>query len=753
MSGARPVTAATRVAPLERDLAATAAVTIYSLAVAIGFARVFSGWEFLPDLLLLVLVGHGGSFVLRRLGVSGWIAIPLVTLVLGWVLAVYQYRSTLDWLIPWKTTWEQVQLDVGLVRDQFQTAVAPVIYEVGWATLAGLAMIIVIVMADAFAFRAEARGEALVPGGVLFVFIAALGSPRLRVTSTMLLVGAGVLTVVALRALHDRSRRIELVAGRRRASFVLPATVCTAGAIALLAGYVGPRLPGADSKPWYETRGRGGGITEVASPLVDIRSRLVNRGAVELFRVNADAVAYWRLTTLPEFDGRTFRLPQRRLTDLEPSDQPVAPEQRIRQQVQIIELGSKLLPAAAEPQAIDPNENVRYEADTGTLFKTSDLQPGEQYTIVSFIPDVSPDTLRATRAADPPDPVFLGLPDDMPEIVAQLAAEVTAGAATDYDKLIALQDWFRTFTYSTEVQSGHSESAIETFLQIRTGYCEQFSATFAAMSRTLGIPSRVAVGFTPGIQRDDGWFSVYGKNSHAWPEVWFDGVGWVAFEPTPGRGIPGATDYTGVEPEQDTSPIDTDGEVRDARPIPTAPSPAFPTPTTIRPRQPSQDPDATGTGANPQAPAAAQPAEGGSIPWTGLTVLLVLVAGALAPAVARRVRRRRVRHHDTHEQVTAAWQRARRSASCAGVEGSDAMTTREWASATAQQLPVAARPMASLAAAVDRIEFARPESLGSVRGDESVGRDCTLWASQVDQIASDRLSTGERLRRYFSDWS
>ncbi len=73
---------------------------------------------------------------------------------------------------------DQFRLDVDLVRDQFQTAVAPVIYEVGWATLAGLAMIVVIVMADSFAFKAEARGEALVPGGVLFVFIAALGSPR-----------------------------------------------------------------------------------------------------------------------------------------------------------------------------------------------------------------------------------------------------------------------------------------------------------------------------------------------------------------------------------------------------------------------------------------------------------------------------------------------------------------------------------------------------------------------------------------------
>ena len=57
--------------------------------------------------------------------------------------------------------------------------------------------------------------------------------------------------------------------------------------------------------------------------------------------------------------------------------------------------------------------------------------------------------------------------------------------------------------------------------------------TFAAMARTLGIPSRVAVGFTPGVINDEGWYSVLGKNAHAWPELWFDGIGWVLFEPTP----------------------------------------------------------------------------------------------------------------------------------------------------------------------------------------------------------------------------
>ena len=87
------------------------------------------------------------------------------------------------------------------------------------------------------------------------------------------------------------------------------------------------------------------------------------------------------------------------------------------------------------------------------------------------------------------------------------------------------------------------------------------------MLRTLGIPTRVAVGFTSGVPLGDGEYSVLGRNAHAWPEVWFDGIGWVAFEPTPGRGAPNAQSYTGLPPQQDTSASagrDRRGDRRDA---------------------------------------------------------------------------------------------------------------------------------------------------------------------------------------------
>jgi hypothetical protein len=111
------------------------------------------------------------------------------------------------------------------------------------------------------------------------------------------------------------------------------------------------------------------------------------------------------------------------------------------------------------------------------------------------------------------------------------------------------------------------------------------------MARTLGVPARVAVGFTQGEQQDDGSYLVLGRNAHAWPEVWFDDYGWVPFEPTPGRGMPGVESFTGVAPQQDGEPPPTTS---------TATAPTGPT-TTVAGQAPPPSPQGatTTTIANP----------------------------------------------------------------------------------------------------------------------------------------------------------
>ena len=751
-------------ASIERDVAATVALAIYSFVVAVGFARVFSNWGFLRDLTLLIVIVHGGSLLLRRSRVSGWLAIPAVTVVSLWALVATHYRSTLTWLVPRGETWDQVQLEVGLVRDQFQTAVAPVTYSAGWAMLAGLAIVVAIVMSDSFAFRAEARGEALVPGGVLFIFIAALGSPRLRILITAALVAAGIFAVVALRALHDRSRRMELTATRGPASMVVPAALATATVVAVLAGFIGPHIPGAEADPLYETRGQGGGVTNVINPLVDIRSRLTNQGNVELFRMKADAPAYWRAITLNEFDGRTFKLAKAAVIPPGLAAPSRTSGTRIRQQLQVLTLGSRLIPAAANPVEVTVVSSgqdsiiVRSDPRTDTLVAIDrDLKPDDQFFINSDAPSFTPEQLRAATTNSPPEPVFIELPGDFPDVVSELAADVTAAASTSYDKALALQNWFQTdFKYSLEAQSGHGKNVIVSFLNERIGYCEQFAASYAAMARTLGIPSRVAVGFTPGTLNDDGWYSVLGKHAHAWPELWFDDIGWVAFEPTPGRGAPGAEGYTGWPEDQDNTPpsVAAAGESPTASTLP-------PTPTTLpnsgeanAPRTGDTQPALSPFEIDQGLPLDGLSKSGGNVPWRLVIFFGALTVAGIAPVAIRWARRRAHRGRSPIERVEAAWARACLAVERSGVRARTSMTAYEWATVTASELPVAARPMQSLAEVVDGVTFARPGSVDLAskgRYGLSLQHDCELWSNQVGRIATDRMSMRARIRRYFTD--
>ncbi len=749
------------VKPLERDVIATVALALYSVTVAMGSARVFSGWSFLGDMALIVVVGHGFSLLLRRSRVPWWTAEPLNLLVMLWLVTVLYYRSTLSWLMPTADTWDLLTLEIRIVQNGFQSTVAPVLYGTGWAVLASFGLVMVVWLSDLFAFRAEARGESLVPGAVLFVFISALGNSRLRVELTMLLIGTAVVAAVALRALHDPQRRVELRANERGARFAAPLALGTALALALVAGFVGPRIPGADAEPLYETRGRGGGVTQVLSPLVSIRSRLVNQSPSELFRVNANVSSYWRIATLPNFDGETFGLKDGVLENADGRfDDGAAGSVEILQQYQILNLGGELAPAAADPVAFS-GLDLRIERDTSILITDeADLTSGDVFTVLSASPRPDIGQLQRATASSPPDSIYLELPDSYPSLASELALAVTAGATSPYEQALALQAWFTTsgeFRYSLEAQTGHGSDAIESFLRERVGYCEQFSATFASMARSLGIPSRVAVGFTPGELDDEGWYVVRGLNAHAWPELWFDGIGWLYFEATPGRGAPGAEPYTGVPAQQETEAIDATG-----RPVSEVTTPPRPTtPATVVPPENVDTPPSVTTpsagGAVPAVPDEPPPStdQEGGFPWRVSIVGGMLAMAVAMPEIARLLRRRVDRRAAPSVMVTRAWQRATAAAQRAGVVGSPAFTAHEWADATAGLLPIAARPMDSLASVVDAVTFAQPGtvefSTAGVLG-TTIDHDCVAWSHQVQRIADDTLSPGQRLRNYFTVW-
>jgi transglutaminase-like putative cysteine protease len=210
------------------------------------------------------------------------------------------------------------------------------------------------------------------------------------------------------------------------------------------------------------------------------------------------------------------------------------------------------LPSAFSPVRVDGADGAWIDAETSSLVNQSEASSGLVYTVESVLPRYDIADLRAVDAPSTGALAerYLALPAGFPSRFAELVHEITLGAATQYDRAIALQNWFRGFTYDLSVRPGAGQSVIEEFLAQRRGYCEQFAGTFAAFARVLGMPARVAVGFTPGELGEDGRYYVQGMHAHAWPEIYFEGVGWVPFEPTPSRGIPAAEQYTGVPAAQ-----------------------------------------------------------------------------------------------------------------------------------------------------------------------------------------------------------
>ncbi|MEO7016545.1 MAG: transglutaminase-like domain-containing protein, partial [Leifsonia sp.] len=235
----------------------------------------------------------------------------------------------------------------------------------------------------------------------------------------------------------------------------------------------------------------------------------------------------------------------------------------------------------------------------------------------------------------------LSLPRNLPSIIGSTALAATAGAVSEYSKAVALQDYFRNndFVYSTQTPlkqgyDGDGSRVIAKFLEVKSGYCVHFASAMALMARTLGIPSRVAEGYLPGAANggtanNPGQYTVTSDDLHAWPELYFAGVGWVAFEPTVGRG----TIPTYTRPDASTTPLGQQ---------PGSASSAVGRPLTPIGRSDIPNP----TGAAPDS--AAQPIA------SGFGVALLVVILLLMPAVFRRVRRRRRLRRVTDELGGAA---------------------------------------------------------------------------------------------------
>ncbi|RSS91503.1 transglutaminase domain-containing protein [Streptomyces sp. WAC05292] len=333
--------------------------------------------------------------------------------------------------------------------------------------------------------------------------------------------------------------------------------------LALVAPAALPSLGGGVLGGRTEADGGGsgvGGTISAVNPLVSLQSSLnaQDNRVVLKYRTDTPALGdhYLRILALDEFNGVRWEASGRALTDVpERLPNPPGLGERVRQGAAEVRTSvsaadtyaQRYLPMPYPATGVDIPGRWRFEPVGRTLVgdqlakdRYQNVQ-GAMYTVRSLL--LRP-TAAQLQSAPEPDPAiraeYTKLPDNLPPVVAETARQITKGAKDDYTRAVRLQDHFAVnggFRYDTKVASGTGPQAIARFLADKEGFCIHFAFSMAAMSRSLGIPARVAVGFTPGDKQADGSVNVSMRDAHAWPELYFEGVGWTRFEPTPRQGL------------------------------------------------------------------------------------------------------------------------------------------------------------------------------------------------------------------------
>ncbi|PZR55436.1 hypothetical protein DNL40_03520 [Xylanimonas oleitrophica] len=623
------------------------------------------------------------------------------------------------------------------VRDE----IAPVVgtHSMGLVCVGGA--LVVLVVADALAAGLRHPLLAAVPVLVLWapplVLAGEVPWATFAVTVVALLLGLTLEPPGTRRRPGGRLDAHVRRAERHRAA----ATTATAAAVtagALVVGTAATGLPAVQGS-WTDVFTTSSRTVRLADDLDMYRSLTARSGEVVLRYTTSTQqdVGPLRVLTLSGFDGRSWGRGPAREGDgfaadqvLFPDDAPLTGE-TTRLDVTVGSMREPYLPLSLDPRTVETQDGWRYDPARDEIVGGPVTQEGDTYSLAVHERALSAEALRGSPTPTGTlDAVFLEVPDTAYAAeIRETAAQITAGATDPYDQAVALQSYLRDtteFTYDVNVPRGSTGDAVYDFLQHRTGYCVQFATAMVVMSRTLGIPARLGVGYLPGRSGADGQWQVTGQDSHAWPELYFPGSGWVRFEPTPAV-------QTGAAPPYTTAPATTPG----AQPTPDAEEREAQQPTAAAsPTAPAPSP----TAAPPTAQAPAGSA-GSWVPAAALSALLLAAAGLL-------LWRRRRRAHAAPPDAEHAWQRVVAALAARGVVLPAAVTPRrapgEIGSALSSRYgrtldPDATTALVRLAEAVEAQRYAadapfpEPEELASL---------VTAATAGIHAVASSRGVTG-----------
>ncbi|MDP8921963.1 MAG: DUF3488 and transglutaminase-like domain-containing protein [Chloroflexota bacterium] len=274
-------------------------------------------------------------------------------------------------------------------------------------------------------------------------------------------------------------------------------------------------------------------------------------GTQPVLKIESPLSRYWRTMTYATYTGQgmvagdvhgdRFEADQSLPLPFEAGEA----REELVQTITVLAPQSNLVFAADAPVRVSVPTLVEWrdqQADPAVVRLAQMLQRGQQYTVVSLTSVASEAQLRAAGSDYPPGiEKYLQLPDTLPDRVRTVAAEVTAGGPTAYDKALAIEAYLRNLTYETHVAPPPADRdwVDYTLFDQRTGYADSYATAMVVMLRTLGIPSRVVTGFAPGtFDENEAAYIAYESDAHAWVEAFFPRLGWINFEPSNLRALP-----------------------------------------------------------------------------------------------------------------------------------------------------------------------------------------------------------------------
>ncbi|MDP9861842.1 MULTISPECIES: transglutaminase family protein [Streptosporangium] len=557
-------------------------------AVAIALYPLFQGGSWFWACLGIILLVTGISMLGSRYTLPAAV-VTLLQLIALWfyLMAVFTDEKVWRWVVP---TEESL---IGLAKPlltgfaDIQRYAAPVPANTGITLLTCTGVGLIAIIVDLLASRLRRAALTGLPLLALFTVPAAVISEPIN-WLTFIVAALGYLGLLAADGRERVTHWGRAVLVRRTPSFVAPKPTSDAGTLQLSGKRIGfaaialaillpSLLPTLEPDPLFgfgvgNGKGKGSNSITIPNPIVNLRGQLSLPGnsTVLTYTVNDNVPRYLRLYSLDIFDGEQWTMTAQGRSEDRVSEgpMPAAPGQNMS--LPVTEATTKIqvsdqirgplefLPLPYPASRIRIEGDWRPDRDTLMVFSTEDTANGLAYEVTTREPKPTAESLKAAPPASPEiNERYLQLPDNLPRQIRELARQVTERDASRYEQALQLQNFFTKdggFTYSLATQ-GHGGAALTDFLLIsRTGYCEQFAASMAVLARVLGIPARVAIGYTGGSNFSGQW-QVRTHDSHAWPELYFEGTGWLRFEPTPtgGAGQGSATVPLYTRPQSPTS--------------------------------------------------------------------------------------------------------------------------------------------------------------------------------------------------------